>query len=380
MQELSEGLVVSPQEEDTVVKPPKIGDIVEGKIIGKGKASAFLDLGPYGSGIIFGREFYETKNRLKELNIGDSIHVKVVDLENEDGYVELSLGKAGKDIAWEELAEAKKNDESIIVKITGANKGGLLAEVSGIAAFLPVSQLSAENYPKVEGGDSQKILKSLQELVGIELEVKVFDFDKKEEKLILSEKAKERKKMKEILEKYKVGDVVKGEITGVVDFGAFIKFSNPDDAESALEGLIHISELDWQLIEDPLKVISVGQEVEAKIIDISNGKVSLSLKALKQDPWTGISEQYNKGDIVKGEVVKFNPFGVFIKLTPQIQGLCHVSEFNSPEQMETELKIGQSLDFEIVSIEPKDHRMSLKLSKKESEATKETKETEVKKD
>lgn len=380
MQELSEGLVVSPQEEDTVVKPPKIGDIVEGKIIGKGKASAFLDLGPYGSGIIFGREFYETKNRLKELNIGDSIHVKVVDLENEDGYVELSLGKAGKDIAWEELAEAKKNDESIIVKITGANKGGLLAEVSGIAAFLPVSQLSAENYPKVEGGDSQKILKSLQELVGIELEVKVFDFDKKEEKLILSEKAKERKKMKEILEKYKVGDVVKGEITGVVDFGAFIKFSNPDDAESVLEGLIHISELDWQLIEDPLKVISVGQEVEAKIIDISNGKVSLSLKALKQDPWTGISEQYNKGDIVKGEVVKFNPFGVFIKLTPQIQGLCHVSEFNSPEQMETELKIGQSLDFEIVSIEPKDHRMSLKLSKKESEATKETKETEVKKD
>ena len=380
MQELSEGLVVSPQEEDTVVKPPKIGDIVEGKIIGKGKASAFLDLGPYGSGIIFGREFYETKNRLKELNIGDSIHVKVVDLENEDGYVELSLGKAGKDIAWEELAEAKKNDESIIVKITGANKGGLLAEVSGIAAFLPVSQLSAENYPKVEGGDSQKILKSLQELVGIELEVKVFDFDKKEEKLILSEKAKERKKMKEILEKYKVGDVVKGEITGVVDFGAFIKFSNPDDAESALEGLIHISELDWQLIEDPLKVISVGQEVEAKIIDISNGKVSLSLKALKQDPWTSISEQYNKGDIVKGEVVKFNPFGVFIKLTPQIQGLCHVSEFNSPEQMETELKIGQSLDFEIVSIEPKDHRMSLKLSKKESEATKETKETEVKKD
>ena len=380
MQELSEGLVVSPQEEDTVVKPPKIGDIVEGKIIGKGKASAFLDLGPYGSGIIFGREFYETKNRLKELNIGDSIHVKVVDLENEDGYVELSLGKAGKDIAWEELAEAKKNDESIIVKITGANKGGLLAEVSGISAFLPVSQLSAANYPKVEGGDSQKILKSLQGLIGEELEVKVFDFDKKEEKLILSEKAKERKKMKEILEKYKVGDVVKGEITGVVDFGAFIKFSNPDDAESVLEGLIHISELDWQLIEDPLKVISVGQEVEAKIIDISNGKVSLSLKALKQDPWTSISEQYNKGDIVKGEVVKFNPFGVFIKLTPQIQGLCHVSEFNSPEQMETELKIGQSLDFEIVSIEPKDHRMSLKLSKKESEATKETKETEVKKD
>ena len=237
----------------------------------------------------------------------------------------------------------------------------MLAEVSGIPAFLPVSQLSAANYPKVEGGDTQKILKSLQKFVGEEMDLKVFDFDKREEKLILSEKAKESKKLKEILEKYKVGDVVDGEITGVVDFGAFIKFHNPETPEETLEGLIHISELDWQLIEDPSAVIKVGEEVQAKIIDISNGKVSLSMKALKQDPWKTIEEQYKKGDTVKGEVVKFNPFGALVKLTPQIQGLCHVSEFASQEKMEEVLKTGESYDFQVISIEPSEHRMSLKL-------------------
>jgi len=349
---------------DNSIKPPKIGDIVEGKMVGKGKASAFLDLGGYGAGIIFGREFYESKNRLKNLVMGDKIFVKVVDLENEDGYIELSLSKAGKDLAWEQLSEAKEKDECITVKITGANKGGLLAEVSGIQAFLPVSQLSPANYPKVDGGDTSMILTELQKFVGQEMEVKVFDFDKKEEKLILSEKAKERKKMAEVLDKYKVGDIVDGEITGVVDFGAFIKFAQAEDEESVLEGLIHISELDWQLIEDPTKVIKVGEKVKAKIIDISNGKVSLSIKALKQDPWAKIEESYKKGDIVKGEVVKFNPFGAFVKLSPEIQGLCHVSEFTSQENMEEDLVVGKSYDFEVVSIEASDHRMSLKLKAK----------------
>lgn len=348
-------------EKDNSVRPPKIGDIIEGKIIGQGRASVFLDLGSFGTGIIFGREFYEARSQLKKLETGEKIFTKVVDLENDEGYTELSLSKAGKELAWEDLAEKKENDETIIVKITGANKGGLLAEVSNIQAFIPVSQLSSENYPKVEGGDFQKILKSLQKFIGQDMEVKVFDFNKKEEKLILSEKAKDNKKIKEILAKYKVGDVVEGEITGVVDFGAFIKFSN--NKEDVLEGLIHISELDWQLIEDPSEIIKVGEKVKAKIIDISNGKVSLSLKALKEDPWKNIEKEYKKGDTVKGEVTKFNPFGAFVKFSPQIQGLCHVSEFESHEKMEEALKIGEKYDFQVLSIEPAEHRMSLKLVK-----------------
>lgn len=343
-------------EKDNLLKAPKIGEIVQGKIISKGKASVYLDLGVWGTGIIYGKEFYEAKASLKELKIGDSIFAKIVDLENEDGYIELSLTKAGKEIAWEELSQKKEKDESITVKILGANKGGLLAEVSGIPAFLPVSQLSAANYPKVEGGDAQKILKALQKFIGKEIEVKIFDFNTKEEKLILSEKAKETKKIKEILKNYKIGDTVEGEITGIVDFGAFIKF-----APENLEGLIHISELDWQLIEDPSEIVKNGQKVKAKIIDISNGKVSLSLKALKKDPWKNIEEEYKKGDMVKGEIAKFNPFGAFIKISPKIQGLCHVSEFGSQKKMEEVLKIGEKHDFQILSIDPAEHRMTLKL-------------------
>lgn len=346
-------------EKNESLKFPRIGQIIQGEIINIGKASVFLDLGSQGTGIIYGREFYEAKDDLKALNIGSKISAKIVDLENEDGYIELSLSKADKELAFKELKELKEKDELIKVKIQGANKGGLLTKVSGIQGFIPVSQLSPENYPKVEGGDSQKILEKLQEFLGKELEVKIFSLDLKEENLILSEKAKDQEKTKEILKNYNVGNVVKGEITGVVDFGAFIKFG-----KEKLEGLIHISELDWQLIEDPSEIVKVGEKVEAKIVDISkDGRVSLSLKALKKDPWEGITEKFKKGDVVKGKITKFNPFGAFVQITSKVQGLCHVSEFGSQKKMEESLKVGEKYEFEILSIEPKEHRMTLKPKK-----------------
>jgi len=343
---------------DNLLRPPRVGEISQGKIIAKGKSSVFLDLGAWGTGIIYGKEFQEAKEKLKELKIGDNVFAKIIDLENEEGYTELSLTKAGKELAWEELRQKKEKDENIVVKITGANKGGLLTMVAGIPAFLPVSQLSSENYPKVEGSDSQEIFKALQKFIGKEIEVKIFDFDQKEEKLILSEKAKKDKKTKEALKKYGIGDIVETEVTGIVDFGAFVKFLPPED----LEGLIHISELDWQLIEDPSELVKVGQKIKVKIIDISSGKISLSLKALKKDPWENIEEKYKKDDIVKGEVVRFNPFGAFVKISNQIQGLCHISEFGSQRKMEETFKIGQKYNFKILSIEPKEHRLTLALN------------------
>jgi small subunit ribosomal protein S1 len=347
--------------EKNKLRPLKIDDIVEGKVVNTGKASVFLDLGAWGTGIIFGREFYEAKDKLKELKIGDNVYVKVIDLENEDGYIELSLTQAGKELAWDQLKEKKEKDELIKVKILGANKGGLLAKVFDVQAFLPVSQLSQANYPKVEGGDSNKILKALQKFIGKEMEVKVFDFDPKEEKLIISEKAKESEKLKNILKNYKPGDVVDAEITGIVDFGAFVKIpvENAEEIDN-LEGLIHISELDWQLIEDPSLIVKVGEKVRAKIIDISDGKISLSLKALKKDPWQDIENNIKKGDTIEGKVTKFNPFGAFVQITDKIQGLCHVSEFGSQKKMEESLKIGNSYKFKILLIDPKEHRITLK--------------------
>ena len=331
------------------------GSTVEGVVIARDRSALYIDLGSLGTGIIYGREFYEVKDAIKSLNIGDKVFAKIVELENDDGYRELSLKDATKEITWEKLRELKEKSEVVKVKISGVNKGGLLTSLDGIPAFLPVSQLAPEHYPRVQDADKQKILRELQKFIGNILEVKVLDSLASENKLILSEKAKSEEKIKEILKDYKKGDVVDGEVTGVADFGVFIKFGE-------IEGLIHISELDWQLVENPAEVVKVGDVVKAQIIDINKNQVFLSLKTLKPNPWEEIEKQYKKGDMIKGKVIKFSVFGAFVEVYPKIRGLCHISEFSSQQNMEELLKPGETYEFQILLIEPKEHRMSLKLS------------------
>jgi len=361
-------MVQEKPEKTELLRPFRMGDIVEGVVIGIGRSAVYLNLGPQGTGVIFGREFLEEKERLKGVKIEDTIAAKIVELENEDGYIELSLREAGRELTWDKLKEQKAAEELLKVKIVGANKGGLLADISGMQAFLPVSQLSQEHYPKIEDGDSTKILQALQEFMGQELEVEIFDLDPKEEKIILSERSKERKKVKEILSQYKVGDVMEGEITGVVDFGAFMKFGAK---EEEIEGLIHISEIDWQIIENPSLFLKVGDKIKAQIIDISNGRASLSLKALKEDPWKETAKKYQKGNVVEGRVTKLNPFGAFVEIESKIQGLCHISEFGTRKAMEEALSVGNSKKFQILEINPDEHRMSLKIAEQDSVASKE---------
>ena len=343
-----------------ILKPLRVGDVVEGKIIGIGRSAAYLDLGPQGTGVIYGREFLDEKSALKDATIGAVITAKIKDLDNEEGYVELSLREAGREMAWKKIKESMEKEENITVKITGANKGGLLAEVFGIQAFLPVSQLSQEHYPRVENGDMNKVLEELQDFIDQELSVQAIDMNPKEDKLILSERARDKDKIKEVLANYKVGQEVEGEITGIVNFGAFIRFG---EEKEQVEGLIHISEIDWQIIEDPSQVLKIGEKVKAKIIDITNDKVSLSIKALKEDPWKRVEGKYKKGDVVKGKVKKFNNFGAFVEIEPMIQGLAHISEFGTETAMAEKLKEGESYDFTILEISPEEHRMSLKLGK-----------------
>ncbi len=345
------------KDKSELLKPPRVGEIIRGRVVGRGKSSVFIDLGNWGAGIIYGREFLRAREILKKVREEDELFVKIVDLENDEGFLEVSALEADREIAWIRLKEKKDSGESIVVKILGANKGGLLATTSGVNAFLPVSQLNSTNYPRVEDGDATKILRELQKFVGQEMEVKILDLDPKEEKLILSEKIKETEKIKEVLKNYQVGDTVDGEITGVVDFGAFVKFG-----PESLEGLVHISELDWQLIENPTDVVKVGDRVKLKIIDISNGKVSLSIRALKEDPWKDIEGSYEKGKIIKGKVTKFNPFGAFVEVAPKIQGLCHISEFGSKQKMEELLKADSEYNFEVLLLDVKEHRLLLKLA------------------
>ncbi len=344
--------------EKNLLDIPKEGEIVEGKIAGKGRATAFIDLGPFGTGIIYGQEFQATKDELKDLNDGDIVKVKIISLDSEDGYVECSRIQAKKDLAWDILEKQKEEGELITVKIEGANKGGLLAKISGIPSFIPSSQLSSENYPRVEGGDSSKVLKELQKFIGKELSVRILDISKETEKIILSEKGKENEERETSLGNYKEGGVVEGEITGIVDFGAFIRFGE------GIEGLIHISEIDWSLVENPSDVLKEGEKIKAQIIKIENGKVFLSLKALKKDPWKEIQKNYKEGDVIKGFVSKFISFGAFVEIEGGVQGLCHISEFQTREKMEEFLEIGKTYNFKILSINASDHRLSLRVLEK----------------
>lgn len=343
-------------EKEDNLKPLKVGQIIDGKIIGRGRSALFLDISPFGTGIIYGKEFYDARDELRNLDKGATVSAKVVDLDNEDGYIELSASDASQELAWGTLEEKRKQGELLTVKILGANRGGLLSKISSVPAFLPVSQLKSEHYPRIKGADSNKILEALKGFIGQELEVKIFDLSQKEGKLILSEKAKESEKIKEILKNYKVGNLVKATVTGITDFGAFVNFG-----QEKLEGLIHISELDWAIVENPSKIVKMGQEIEVKIIEISNNKVFLSLKAMKKDPWQDVEKKYKKGDIIKGKAVKFNPFGVFVQVEEKIQGLAHVSEFGSQEKMKEVIKIGEKYNFKVLSIEPKEHKITLAL-------------------
>jgi len=352
-----------------LLKPIKIGEIVEGRVVGKGRSSLYIDLGSQGTGIVFGREFYDARDIIKNLKEGDKIFVKVLDLKNEDGYIEVSLLAAGKEIAWKKLKKMKEEKTQLTVKILGANKGGLLAEVEGIQAFLPASQLSQEHYPRVESADPSQIVRELQKLIGKELEVHILDIDPEEEKLILSEKIKEAERIQELLSAYKVGDIVEGEVTGITDFGAFVKFGTKESSGEGeeLRGIIHISELDWDLVEKPEEILQVGQNVEAKIIKIEGDRVFLSIKAMKPDPWEKIEEKYKIGDVIRGMTVKFNPSGALVKIAPGLYGLCHISEFGTRKKMQESLQLGQEYDFTIVQLEPKEHKMALKLTQKPQE-------------
>lgn len=356
--------------EEKTTGPVSIGSTVEGIVVARERSALYVDLGSFGVGIIYGREYFEVKDIIKSLGIGDKIFAKIVEMENDEGYKELSLRSASKEISWQKLKDQKENGEIIKVKISGVNKGGLLTNIDGLAAFLPVSQLAPEHYPRVNDADKQKILRELQKFIGKTLEVKILDLMAEENKLILSEKAKAEEKMKEVLKNYNKGDIVSGKITGVADFGAFIRFPVTEDSQdsndsqqtgSEIEGLIHISELDWNLVENPSEVVKIGEIVKAQIISITNNQVFLSLKSLKENPWQEVEKKYNKGDVLNGKVLKVSSFGAFVEVMPKIRGLCHVSEFESQTKMEEALKVGQSYDFEVLVIDPKEHRMSLKL-------------------
>jgi small subunit ribosomal protein S1 len=339
---------------DSIPAAPQDGEIVSGVVSAIGRAKVYIDVAPFGTGIIYGREYMNARDILRKVHPGDAIDAKVVTTNNEDGYIELSLKEARQALIWSDAESAVKNATVLSLEVKEANKGGLIIDWQGIQGFLPASQLSAENYPRVSDGDKDKILVALNELVGKHLSLVMITADPKEHKLIFSEKGlQEKEEKEEKVNKYDVGNVVKGEVTGAVDFGVFVKL------EPGLEGLVHISELDWGLVEDTKALYKVGDVVDVKVIDVKDDKISLSIKQLRANPWVTASKKYEKGQTVDGVVIKYNKHGALASIEEGVAGLVHVSEFETEEKLKAALSLGGVYKFKISLFEPAEQKMTL---------------------
>lgn len=329
----------------------KINDLVEGAVLSREKLALYINLGT-AIGAVYGKNYIESRDLIKNLIIGDKVTVKIIDLETPEGFIALSLKEAGKEAVWREAEERLADRLPLNASVIAANKGGLILEWSGLSGFLPASHLKPEHYPRVEGGDKDKIYEELKNLTGKVLTVTIVDINQKDETLIFSEKNVRDETAKTAMLKYQIGDTVEGTVNGIVDFGIFIKL------EEGIEGLAHISELDWSLVENPGDLFKVGDQVKAKITSIDNEKISLSVKALKVDPWEEIKDQYHKGDIVSGVVIRFNRHGALVSLKEGVAGLIHISEFGNEKVMKSKLELGKSYHFQITFFSPAEHRLT----------------------
>ena len=335
------------------VKQLTVGETVDGTVLSVRKHEILIDLGPLGVGLVPRREVSLSKN----YNVGDSVIASVIDTELEDGYSLLSLRKAAKDRGWDEVMAKLESGEIITVVPYDANRGGLLVEYEGIRGFLPVSQLSAEHYPRVGSSDKDEILQRLNSLVKKDIKARILDADRKANKLIFSEKEAVKEGLAERFQKLAIGDTVTGVVTGVVDFGVFVNVEG-------IEGLIHISEISWERVNNPSDYVKVGQTIEAKIIAIDKERLSLSMKQLTKDPWLDEVEQFKPGEKVEGTVTRITPFGAFVQLSPAVEALVHVSELGGdgtdPEKVFT---LNERKEFTVLDIDKENRKISLSLGK-----------------
>ncbi len=330
------------------------GDTVEGTVLSVKKHEILIDLGAQGVGLIPRREASFARN----LSVGEKVTASVVEAEMDDGYVLLSLRKAVKDKGWDEITAKLDSSETVEVTPFDANRGGLLVEYEGIRGFMPVSQLSAEHYPRVGSADKDEILQRLNSLVGKPIKARILDANKKENKLIFSEKEAIKDGLAERFAELKVGDIVKGVVTGVVDFGVFVNVDG-------IEGLVHISEISWERVNNPSDYVKVGDTIEAKIIAIDKERLSLSMKQLVEDPWISEVANLKKGSKVDGTITRITPFGAFVQISPAVEALVHVSELGEGSDVDPEkiFTLNERKSFKVLDIDKEGRKISLSIAK-----------------
>jgi len=333
------------------------GDVVEGIITEKTKRKVWVDIGAKTEGIILDKEIKAAKEFINQLKVGDKLKVTIFQPENETGQPLLSFRRILNDFVWAELEEALKTGSPIKARGKEANKGGLVVEVKGLPGFIPSSCFSA------------KLTGKIDELINKTVEARLIEIDRKKTRLILSEKAISESDLiedqKELLDKVKVGDEFDGEVTGTMSFGLFVKVEIKSSKKKekkdslSLEGLVHISEISWEKVEDPSKFYKQKDKVKVKVlaVDKKTGKLNLSIKQLKNDPWKDIKKSYPLESKIKGEVIRMAPFGVFVSLDKGVEGLIHISKVPA----EKSLKVGDKVDCFIESVDKEARKMSLGL-------------------
>ena len=343
------------ESEQQTVERYNVGDVVEGSVIAMDRSVVYIDLSPVGTGIIYGREFAVVKDILRKIKPKDTISAQVIDPETSDGYIDLSLKEARKAFVWNEAKEATESKRVYEVTIKNANYGGLVIEWNGIRGFLPASQLTEKHYPKVLNGNKESILNELKKLIGEKLMVTIESTDPENDVLIFSEHKDENEAddAERSALTYNVGDIKSGVVSGVVDFGVFVTVDN------TIEGLVHISEMDWGLVDDPRRFYSIGNQVQVKIIDIDDGKYSFSFKELYKNPWEDILDHHKIGDTVSGVVIKYEQFGAFASIKAGVSGLIHISNFDDDDDLRRTLEIGKTYEFVITNLEPKEQKLTL---------------------
>jgi len=332
------------------------GELVEGRVVFKGKNKLLLDLQGVATGIISGRELRDSLNTFRDLKQGDIVSALTLEEENDEGMVVLSLRMAGQQKAWDRFHKLIEDDKAMKFTAQEANKGGLLANIDGIRTFLPVSQLAPSNYPRVNNSDSAEIISRLSKFIGHTFMVKIITVDEAAGKIVVSEREAMAEERAKALEGLKIGDIKEGRVSGLVKFGLFVAFDG-------LEGLVHISEIAWGHVKNPSEYASVGDKVKVKIIGLDGEKLSLSIKQLAKDPWEEIAERYPVGKEVEGNVVRFADYGAFLALEKDISGLVHVTEIDHEKVTDPAeaLKIGQKVKAQVINIDIDERRIGLSI-------------------
>jgi len=355
------------KEQDLNVDLPQAGEIRTGMIASVSQSQILVSIGAKSEGVVSGRELDQLSAEERQaLKVGQEVHVFVINPEDANGNVVLSLKRAQEQLSWENVDKLLEESGVIDTKIIGFNKGGLIVDVDGLRGFVPASQVSAMRRTQSSGETPEQ---RWQKMVGQPISVRVIEVDRERRRLIVSERAantESRQSIKErVLDELEEGKIYTGRVTSLANFGAFININGAD-------GLVHLSELSWDHIEHPREVLEVGQEVKVKVINVDRDKkrIGLSVRALLDDPWKSRMEKYSVGQLVEGVITRLTKFGAFARLDGDIEGLIHISEIaeHRIEHPKEALKEGEVKSLRVIRIDAEQHRIGLSLRKVDSAA------------